>query len=91
MLKNKVGYGASSNSVNAECGGVQDNAIANQDNEKSYEKDNIVSESNVPQRKQDLNDAMDNNLDKLDSLIDKAERAHYAMEDQRKQMKKVLK
>lgn len=34
---------------------------------------------------------MDSHLDKLDSLIDKAERAQYAMEDQRKQMKKALK
>lgn len=42
------------------------------------------------QRKSDLCRAMDGNIDKLDSLLDKAESAHYGMMEQRKEMNKFL-
>lgn len=43
------------------------------------------------QRQTDLNRGIDGNLEKLDSLLDKAETAHYSMLDQRKRMEKMLK
>lgn len=52
--------------------------------------DNIKSDSSTP-KKVDLNEKMGSHLDKLDSLITKAENAQYSMQHQTKQMKKFLK
>ncbi|XP_044592203.1 uncharacterized protein LOC123270276 isoform X2 [Cotesia glomerata] len=42
-------------------------------------------------KKIDLNEKMGSHLDKLDSLITKAENAQYSMQHQTKQMKKIVK
>lgn len=42
------------------------------------------------QRKTDLAKALDNSVDKLDSMIYKAENAQYSMAHQNKQMKSFL-
>lgn len=41
-------------------------------------------------RKSDLAKALDNHVDKLDLLIEKAESCQYSMSEQNKQMKKFL-
>lgn len=41
-------------------------------------------------KKIDLNEKMGSHLDKLDSLISKAEHAQYSMQHQTKQMKTIL-
>nr|XP_033339675.1 uncharacterized protein LOC117228101 [Megalopta genalis] len=51
---------------------------------------NIESEP-TPLKKIDLNEKMGSHLDKLDSLITKAENAQYSMQHQTKQMKEFLK
>lgn len=43
------------------------------------------------QRKSDLSKALDNHVDKLDSMLEKADNAHYSMQHQRKQMQSFLK
>ena len=43
------------------------------------------------QKQIDLNQKMGSHLNKLDSLITKAENAQYSMQHQTKQMKKILK
>lgn len=45
----------------------------------------------VLSKKIDLNEKMGSHLDKLDSLVTKAENAQYSMQHQTKQMKKFLK
>ncbi|XP_018337620.1 PREDICTED: uncharacterized protein LOC108745776 isoform X2 [Trachymyrmex septentrionalis] len=47
--------------------------------------------SGVQQKQIDLNEKMGSHLNKLDSLITKAENAQYSMQHQTKQMRKILK
>ena len=52
----------------------------------------ITDTANSSVQKQiDLNQKMGSHLNKLDSLITKAENAQYSMQHQTKQMKKILK
>ncbi|XP_031828524.1 uncharacterized protein LOC116425230 [Nomia melanderi] len=53
-------------------------------------EENIKSDSTTP-KKIDINEKMGSHLNKLDSLITKAENAQYSMQHQTKQMKKFLK
>ncbi|XP_054003236.1 uncharacterized protein LOC128889543 [Hylaeus anthracinus] len=52
--------------------------------------DNVKPVPSTP-KKVDINEKMGSHLDKLDSLITKAENAQYSMQHQTKQMKKILK
>ncbi|KYN14932.1 PREDICTED: uncharacterized protein LOC108765457 [Trachymyrmex cornetzi] len=52
---------------------------------------NQPANSGVQQKQIDLNQKMGSHLNKLDSLITKAENAQYSMQHQTKQMKKILK
>lgn len=47
--------------------------------------------SGTSQRKSDLSRALDNHVDKLDKMLEKAENAQISMAEQTKQMKKFLK
>lgn len=47
--------------------------------------------STINAKKIDLNEKVGSHLDKLDSLITKAENAQYSMQHQTKQMKKIIK
>ncbi|XP_043267071.1 uncharacterized protein [Venturia canescens] len=61
--------------------------------EKTLEPSSLVTGDeelvNKP-KKIDLNEKMGSHLDKLDSLINKAENAQYSMQHQTKQMKKII-
>lgn len=50
-----------------------------------------VADTGVEPKKLDLSQKMGSHLDKLDSLITKAENAQYSMQHQTKQMRKFLK
>lgn len=52
---------------------------------------NQPANSGVQQKQIDLSQKMGSHLNKLDFLITKAENAQYSMQDQTKQMKKILK
>lgn len=52
---------------------------------------NQPTNSGIQLKKIDLNQKMGSHLNKLDSLITKAENAQYSMQHQTKQMKKILK
>lgn len=85
MLKAKIGRQGSNSSLN-----IPENAEVTAVPQES----DVVEKSGTPemsQRKADMCRGVDGNLEKLDSLIDKAEMAHYSMMDQRKQMNKFLK
>ncbi|CAD6245134.1 GSCOCG00013545001-RA-CDS [Cotesia congregata] len=56
--------------------------------QNSARKDNP---DGIAVKKIDLNEKMGSHLDKLDSLITKAENAQYSMQHQTKQMKKIVK
>lgn len=84
MLKAKIGRRDSNSSIN-----IPENvevAAVSQEEEKSTREQPEMS-----QRKADLCRGLDGNLDKLDSLLNKAETAHYSMLDQRKQINQFLK
>lgn len=53
--------------------------------------DDTAVDSGVEPKKIDLSQKMGSHLDKLDSLITKAENAQYSMQHQTKQMRKFLK
>ncbi|XP_076289747.1 uncharacterized protein LOC143213609 [Lasioglossum baleicum] len=57
----------------------------------SEDKAEIVKSEPTQPKLLDLNKKMGSHLDKLDSLITKAENAQYSMQHQNKQMKKFLK
>lgn len=80
MLKAKIGRQNSNSSLN-----ITENA------EVAPQNATASPEMSSSQRQSDLCMAMDGNLEKLDSLIDKAEMAQYNMHDQRKQMDRFLK
>lgn len=84
----------------------QSSAIDNESNDKTEENDETLTietadtensmENNIEKnynssKKIDINEKMGSHLDKLDSLITKAENAQYSMQHQTKQMKKILK
>lgn len=52
---------------------------------------NKVGTSTTNQRKTDLTKALDNHVDKLDSMLESADDAYHSMSQQNKQMKKFLK
>lgn len=52
--------------------------------------ENTKSDTTKP-KQIDVTEKMGSHLDKLDSLINKAENAQYSMQHQTKQMKKILK
>lgn len=81
MIKAKIGRNDSSNSLNTEQNTTE---IVN----PSSEQQNLTE---LSERQKDLCRGVDGNLEKLDSLIDKAEMAHNSMLEQRKQMNKFLK
>lgn len=81
MLKARISRQNSNSSLNAS---------ENVETTGMKEEEGEVGEG-MSQRKVDLCRGLDGNLDKLDSLLDKAETAHYNMSDQRKQMNKFLK
>lgn len=84
MLKAKIGRQNSNSSLN-----ITENAEATE--VVPPQNATVSPEMSSSQRRTDLCMAMDGNLEKLDSLIDKAEMAQYNMQDQRKQMEKFLK
>jgi len=83
------------------------NSDAKQENQEKPESDEVMTvetsddtvadvgdqsaNSSVQPKQVDLNQKMGSHLDKLDSLITKAENAQYSMQHQTKQMKKFLK
>lgn len=85
-------YGGSNSSINSQSSHTIEATGIPQATQDGPKMSSGNSESEHPsQRKSDLNRALDNNVDRLDSLIDKAENAHYSMENQRKQMQSFLK
>lgn len=56
----------------------------------NFESSKTNKDNGTPIRKSDLDRALDNNLDQLDLLNEKAERAHISMSEQTKQMKSYL-
>ncbi|XP_012275703.1 uncharacterized protein LOC105697185 [Orussus abietinus] len=65
--------------------------IETSDNPENSEITPETNPGSIPQKKVDINEKMGSHLDKLDSLISKAENAQYSMQHQSKQMKKFLK
>lgn len=61
----------------------------NPEDDQSQKEDGKTT--SMPQKKIDLNQKIGSHIDKLDSLINKAENAQYSMQHQTKQMKKILK
>lgn len=62
-----------------------------EDSENSEEPKNPQNgATNEAPRKSQLAKALDNHVDKLDSMLEKAENAQYSMAHQNKQMKKLL-
>ena len=58
--------------------------------EDAENREDDLKPSSVSQKKIDLNQKVGSHIDKLDSLITKAENAQYSMQHQTKQMKKFL-
>lgn len=85
MLKAKIGGRRNSTAsldTQSENGEISNSSSPQRQSQNSAE---------FTQRQTDLNRGIDGNLEKLDSLLDKAETAHYSMLDQRKRMEKMLK
>lgn len=59
--------------------------------EEAENPEDGVQPGSFPQKKIDINQKLGSHIDKLDSLINKAENAQYSMQHQSKQMKKLLK
>lgn len=66
---------------------IIDETLTVETEENPAQQDN----SAIPAKKIDLNEKMGSHLDKLDSLITKAENAQYSMRHQTNQMKKIIK
>ncbi|CAK9832820.1 hypothetical protein ANTRET_LOCUS9601 [Anthophora retusa] len=75
--------------INPETSTNEENLTLEISNDKK-QIENIETNTTV-QKKIDLNKKMGSHLDKLDSLINKAENAQYSMQYQTKQMKRFLK
>ncbi|XP_012153770.1 uncharacterized protein LOC100880813 isoform X1 [Megachile rotundata] len=98
----KVKVGSRNNTPDHKHIEQKDNEIKNVHAETSMDEENLTVElgnnkmdktetnTTVP-KKIDINEKMGSHLDKLDSLITKAENAQYSMQHQTKQMKKFLK
>lgn len=91
----QTSYGSLTNLFKSKVGNVSTNGPAtSESNHQPAEGKNFeANEETLPQisdRKADLYNTMDGQVDKLDAMITKAENAHYSMEHQRKQMKKFL-
>lgn len=84
MLKARISRQNSNSSLD-----TPENVVVAQEGTKTMNVEEVGE--GMSQRKVDLCRGLDGNLDKLDSLLDKAETAHYNMTDQRKQMNKFLK
>lgn len=79
--------------ASAEIGSTESGDVASGENETTKSSGNsppLTNGSENGQRKSDLSRALDNHVDKLDSMLEKAENAHYSMAHQNKQMKKFL-
>lgn len=96
-MKSRLGNWHSSNSLDSSS--IESKKIEEEDDDntadsshKPEQKDNtpkpIPPES---QRKSDLAKALDRNSDKLDTMLEKADNAHYSMQYQRNQMQSFLK
>lgn len=85
MLRAKIGRQGSNSSLS-----IPENAEMPADVATSQRDDAEIPEAET-QRRADVCRGIDGNLEKLDALIDKAEKAHDSMQTQRKQMDKFLK
>lgn len=72
----------------------------NQETETTVQNENFEDDTSqeeggrtslMSQKKVDINQKIESHIDKLDSLINKAENAQFSMQHQTKQMKKFLK
>lgn len=93
-MKIKIGNAGSTESIvlNSKSKDAQEAAgvdNTNMENSPKMEPKSNV-ERNGDQRQSDLARALDNNVDKLDLLIEKAENCQYSMSHQNKEMKKFL-
>ncbi|XP_017762857.1 PREDICTED: uncharacterized protein LOC108552709 [Eufriesea mexicana] len=68
---------------------IDENLTVELSNGKKYIEN--TENNSVMSKTIDINEKMGSHLDKLDSLINKAENAQYSMQYQTKQMKKILK
>lgn len=96
----KIRGGAEGDELNPQVDfeGVSSSEVLSADAEPSAESDGQsttggVASSNTPLKKQstDIPQKMSSQIDKLDSLLTKAENAQYSMAHQNKQMKSFLK
>ncbi|RZC31890.1 uncharacterized protein BDFB_009018, partial [Asbolus verrucosus] len=81
LLKIKMGHGSSSDSLEANASGVA---------ETPPTPPTPATVTNGNCRKSDLGQALDNHVDRLDSMIELAEKAQYSMAHQNKEMKRFL-
>lgn len=68
---------------------IEENLTVELSNDKKHIEN--IENNTMMSKTIDLNEKMGSHLDKLDSLINKAENAQYSMQYQTKQMKKILK
>lgn len=93
LLKIKVGGNSNSSS---NLSGNNDDEIPKSDLNintaiDDLNKMTVAENKSTPAKKVTLEDQMTSQMDKLDSLIYKADNAQYSMSEQNKQMKKFLK
>ncbi|KAK4878660.1 hypothetical protein RN001_011166 [Aquatica leii] len=91
LLKIKMGSASGSNEsivLNATSKDAQDSVGL--DNSSLVDSPKKLSEHCPDHMKNDLSNALDNHVDKLDLLIEKAEHCQYSMSEQNNQMKKFL-
>ncbi|XP_017777676.1 PREDICTED: uncharacterized protein LOC108563494 [Nicrophorus vespilloides] len=89
LIKTKIG----SISSNGESKPQEKGSSSDQPQEEQQEEEveSVVAEaSGENPRKSDLAKALDNHVDKLDTLLDKADNAQYSMQEQTKKMKRLL-
>ncbi|GJQ79911.1 hypothetical protein Trydic_g18355 [Trypoxylus dichotomus] len=96
-MKSRLGNWSSSSSLDSSS--IEAKKIEEEDDEGALESpQETETQSNklksIPpesQRRSDLSKALDNHVDRLDAMLDKADNAHYSMQHQRKQMQSFLK
>ncbi|KAF5281363.1 hypothetical protein FQR65_LT14761 [Abscondita terminalis] len=92
LLKIKMGSASGSNeSIVLNSGAKDSQDPSGLDNSSLVDSPNKrVGDITTEPRKSDLSNALDNHVDKLDLLIEKAEQCQYSMSEQNKQMKKFI-
>ncbi|KAI4454357.1 hypothetical protein MML48_9g00002403 [Holotrichia oblita] len=96
-MKSRLGNWHSSNSLDSSS--IEAKKIEEEDDDNNVDSSHQPEQQdNTPnpiplesQRKSDLAKALDRNSDRLDTMLDKADNAHYSMQYQRSQMQSLLK